>query len=1086
MLDGIKSGFEKFDLEARLIVSGGGSAIQYGTSGNLFSYFTPDYLTVVPGVILGASRGGGSLNFAAATLEIPALGIDEDWSITSDTTVTQLVQFSGLRLITMPSGVWRLTGDSITWIVNGSTEYTHGSFTLTSGMAPTAAAVPLFGIPFEVFGQASYGPVAVTRCLTTETITPYTYSSSGVVRGGFRIKIGGVWKIAPIDLVDSTATGIIEADDCWNVGVNVLSRETGSAGNINIRREFGKCLIVPNWPHEMVRLEPSHEEIVYRTGLPEFKIINTDYSRTYVCATDFETETDNSSQVVLYPLESAALFNAGDSPHTFEGVITRSKKALLTSTITVTDMVPSSYTMTAFGTGLNELPNVSTTPASLLNSDTLNRWRAIYANTILSPFTCFGVWFPPDTASSSVRWDLLGADSDRDYWETVRQQHATHPALPIGENTRRRVSMVSQPVAQSAVLGIPENLIGLRNFWGVDQVGKTATTFPTEFTTNSSSAARFAFWNGATPGSGSVGANITIDSGSDAVEFELASFTVFPYMTTTLSDRLKVVWTDTNIAAVKVFAIGTDGTSKQIGPTAGVVSDTVYRIPFGDSAKWATSAAGDFGAGYLTDDHVPDAGVSADDISGTVLSDENLISSFGLLPGFSPVKIRIEITRAGTYTGNVSISHPTFYQSPWADAKVFHENGNFSTILFKNGPMVRFGALGFFDYLFDTILSTPIPISGTANKTTIGDLWCWENLFLAGEAATTGFTTRLPAEFVEDEEYPAGVTKHLWRYVDAENNTYIDSISFIPQGAVKPCLLYYSTWRGGVYNFWMLPAKRLQKSDDYASTGEYGIYRYTLGCSKHPHIVPGNSLPELNRSGTDHLANATAPEGWTVRTFSESVDNNEAQDFMFHWEGVDWFEMRPWRGQAFMGMAAADAGEPLTYDVLKNLRHCLGYIKTGTAWLSISSTNGPYLWTDVDTGQAADYFDIAYHDGSGELYLSVINGGAIQLYKTKDEGDTLTSVMTLGSGDYSAIEWTPNNLLYAYRLDSGGTLYGRVIDAAGNTIVSETATNLTGLDQAPFDVRVSVNSDQKQVIGATYKLGGNRLFKTASDGFTFS
>jgi hypothetical protein len=94
--------------------------------------------------------------------------------------------------------------------------------------------------------------------------------------------------------------------------------------------------------------------------------------------------------------------------------------------------------------------------------------------------------------------------------------------------------------------------------------------------------------------------------------------------------------------------------------------------------------------------------------------------------------------------------------------------------------------------------------------------------------------------------------------------------------------------------------------------------------------------------------------------------------------------------------------------------------------------------------------------------------------------------MTLGSGDFSAIEWTPNNLLYAYRLDSGGTLYGRVLDAQANTVVSETTTNLTGLDQKAFDIRVSVNSDQKQVIGITYQIGGARQFKTAADGFTFS
>jgi hypothetical protein len=332
----------------------------------------------------------------------------------------------------------------------------------------------------------------------------------------------------------------------------------------------------------------------------------------------------------------------------------------------------------------------------------------------------------------------------------------------------------------------------------------------------------------------------------------------------------------------------------------------------------------------------------------------------------------------------------------------------------------------------------------------------------------------------EYETYESPDTEDLWR--EPENSS-LTSISGVFPSAARPRLWYLNTFRN-------LPptsvTMRKKRDAALAETGAYGQHTYTDIGYKHPHIVPGNTVAELIYGAVDHLENATAVDGWTVRTFSEAVTNNEAEDWMFRWSGVDWFEMRPWRGQAFVGMATEEDGDPLTYDVLKNLRHCVGYLKTGTAWLSISSTNGPYTWTDVDTAQAADYFDIAYHDGSGTLLLSVVDAGAITLYKTTDEGDTLTSIMTLGSGDFSAIEWTPNNLLYAYRLDSGGTLYGRVLDAQYNTVVSETATNLTGLDQKAFDVRVSVNSNQKQVIGVTYQIGGVRLFKTATDGITFA
>jgi len=1061
-------------LEYRLSVSGASDGTFGGWNGRLTTFFLDNPITLNTGIDLFVES---SLTARSYELNIGDLGISETRTVGSSGSLHSSVLFEGLELYCTLGGLWTLKIGSIQWYIDGVVDTTFGPFDFDGSYPCCPSSVPIIGIPPLIQGGAGFSPEYSDGCTGGVETTYESNTATAEILGGWRIKFGADWFNAPIDL---PSTDWISATDCYNITLNMKDFQSRN-GLTTVKETDGAYAYAwPNMDKSLQRLNSDYETLVVRTHLPGWAVRTTAISGTYNCAGDGTPSTTITDDYV-YPVTSTLLSGVTSTPHVIETEITRNTPAPYGETHTATTYTSTGWTQTNDSSILGPVyTSFVSVPGLLAHPE----WIGTFWNTWFHPHWSYVLWFPPDTASSSVRWNLLGADSDIDYWTQLFQQHITHPSLPSGENTLRRVNVDLEPAAQNGNYGLASSLADTPCWWGAPRFTVEEEVFPTSFVTDSTSSTRFTFKNGGGAGTGSVGANIVIDSGSDAVEFDLTSFTVYPFMTTTLADRLKAVWSDTNIATVKLFSIGVDGTSKQIGPTAGVVSDTIYRIPFGDSEKWATSAGADFGAGYLTDDYTPDAGVSADDITPATLADEERISSFNLLPGYSPAKIRIEITRAGVYTGAVTLGHPTFYMAPWVDAKAFHESGLVSTILFKSGPMVRYGALGFYDYALDVILSTPVPIASVANKTTIGDLWCWENVFLRGLAATTGLLTRMELEFVEDEEFPAGVTKHLWRYSDGEN-IFIDSLSGVFNSAIGPRLWYLST-RRCLPPLSMMPEKARSTGTGWVADGDPELQGCSEISNKQPHIVPGNTPPYLIHASVDHLENATAVDGWTVRTFSGAVDNNESQDWMFNWSGVDWFEMRPWRGQAFVGMATADDGDPLTYDVLKNIRHCVGYLKTGTAWLSISSTNSPYTWTDIDTAQTADYFDIAYHDGSGALLLSVVDGGAITLYKTVDEGDTLTSIMTLGSGDFSAIEWTPNNLLYAYRLDSGGTLYGRVLDAQYNTVVSETATNLTGLDQKAFDIRVSVNSNQKQVIGVTYQIGGVRLFKTATDGFTFA
>jgi hypothetical protein len=78
-------------------------------------------------------------------------------------------------------------------------------------------------------------------------------------------------------------------------------------------------------------------------------------------------------------------------------------------------------------------------------------------------------WFPPNTASSSIRWDLLGADSDIDYWFKVRQQYGYHPSLPSGENTLHRINVESDLINQNALNGVTLAAFDLPCWWGLSR-----------------------------------------------------------------------------------------------------------------------------------------------------------------------------------------------------------------------------------------------------------------------------------------------------------------------------------------------------------------------------------------------------------------------------------------------------------------------------------------------------------------------------------------------------------------------------------------------------------------------------------------
>jgi hypothetical protein len=557
---------------------------------------------------------------------------------------------------------------------------------------------------------------------------------------------------------------------------------------------------------------------------------------------------------------------------------------------------------------------------TLTHSGDAYSWLVEYNNSIIHPFSSYGLYYPKDTDSSAVRWDLAGSDSLATYWFAIRQQYMAHPSLPVGENTLRRTNIVNESIAQNGLYDLTFSMIGQPCYWGSDLIAVSNESYPSSMTTDSTSSARFTFFNGGGAGVGAVGTDITLTTG-DKIKFLMPSFTDHPYNYPMISDRVNVTWSTTNVTNIKVYAVGVDGTKV-------LITDNVqgtFRIPNGASSEWATSLAEDFGDLYIADTY---SAVAGSDGSAAFVADEDRIASFELMPAFTCQYLEYDVTKTGVAT----IHHPTFYMAPLADAQVFHETGDLQAILFKSGPILRPGSQSYFNYLTDTILTTPTPIDLIDGAQTIGDGWSLENSYFKGVLASTNNLTRLGNEFVSGEEFAPGVSKHLWRYVDADGNYYVDSMSFWVNSDLGPKLIYYSTWRASAQNCYFLPTLQRKASLGWAEDTNYGMFRYTWATSKHPQIVPGIIQPQLKKAGVDTLTYASAPTGWSVGIFQGAVTNNEGYDWEFWWNSTHWFDMRAWRGQtAVLGLATATCKHPYIVEDSEGRLH-VAYIKDGDVW----------------------------------------------------------------------------------------------------------------------------------------------------------
>jgi hypothetical protein len=1067
-----------FDANATFTTIGTGDLKNWGAQ--IYNYYSDSYISTAVGFQMTMS--GVEITPALnATLDIPDLGISEVRAYAYADNGDSRLLFEDITIYTDTTGTWKLEIGAVTWTVNGAVElYDNTGWTLTGGLAVVQPTLNIFGTPPGMTGSIQNSVIPPTiGCNTSSFGTGWTADGYIIVEGGYRFDETGTWENLPVAwnhadqtpdaYVQGTTTDAIELRSAFSTSATGYDSEV-------ITWQSDAFMIVPQMTKKLTRVQTDYEELVYRSGFQGVRRWDFSFTGEELDCTSEPIDPGTTSSVYTntYPSKTELLANVRDTTHALEdvfGVTTYSpagvsyQRSWAAQTMYGSDGANSRF-------GVDQYDTANLPPYHSFGG--AQAWRSNFM-AWTSPGWLMCPWFPPNTASSSIRWDLLGADSDIDYWFKIRQQYGYHPSLPSGENTLHRINIESDLINQNALNGVTVAAFDLPCWWGVSRTNiLKQSDWLASVTTNASTSSRWSFWDGTSAGVGSVTAtDVTLTTG-DAIEFAMASYTVYPFMYPTVSDRIAINWTDPNVSTVNCYAVGFDGEKVLIGSTV-----ATHRIPAGRASKWATSGGQDFGASYLTDEYQRVKNPSSKDISATVASDVNIITNYALLPGFACSKIRFEITRVNP-ANPVSIKHPTFYLAPIENAKVFYETGRISTLLFADGNAIRYGTLSFFNYTTKAAISTPLP-ADILYAPTIGDCWAFENCFFRARDALTDLSTRLAAEFVLNEEYT--IVKHLWTNPDDE----ITSISGVWYGDNSPVFWYGNTYRS-IPPMNLFPEKERTKAADWLPTGTRMSQMVSYATGKHPFIVPlTTTAPELKLgAGANLLTPVTSVTGWRVSSWSPTPNNNEGYDYSLWWSGVEWIKVRPWRG-FFNVLDFLSHGCRLSADIdfasnvhvrafADNAGNVLIYKADNTLAFSLVNTLA------LNATSASIRIDRQSNDQ--KLYLVVEDEPDIKLYVGDSAEGTFTLMRTIATGKKPIIVIGRDGNRYIYWLD-GTSIKGEKTDRADTILATGFTVVASGVDDECMAVDEDVYDGGKRRLVLFDVESGSVVQRTSEDGETF-
>lgn len=1109
-----------------------------GASVTAISRYAPDLVDFDIGIeasVVYSHVAATGVTTRLCSLSIPALSVMETDSAEA-ASGSSFVRFLGFAVYVEDTATWLATWTGIEWWANGSVAWSDGAGTLAGGyLAP--AGIPLIGGPPKVSaGTTGIAPPLPISAIDLAFSDVCTVSGSG----GWRFDPGSGSVSLPIELDVASVPGhggacgcdpdmpsfggtttsdiaveaeyrlesvltpdeLWECEDCPNgPAVVPLVAETHDA-TTTLRVTTTSVTALPALTREIVRLGGADSfALWYRFGFPR-----TQLYASAACHTDFDPTPESQTVDVsdVHPRRSEFLGGVGESVHAIEDPLAdvacapyefRAEHWTVTETfVTVLDVGscppdppgPPPQVIDCWPVN-DELCGVVWTaqfpyavddrtdnPDIAPLYDHLDA-LARYYNTVCAPHWSFVLWFPPDVEEGGIlsyEWPVDGARANpSEYWEPIRTQYCMHPALPAPENVLRRTSIVAEPLMSGGLVEwLRDNLFGQLTSWvGVACFDLLGYTVPSSYTYDDTSAA---LWSGedcsVTPGASTV--NVDPDAGITDVKvrLDLSSFSEGPRLFAQLCDRISFDWAATNVAAMSVYLENPHGDKVLLGTAPG----TQAVRPLSNDSKYAGTWAQDKGNGLVTDtgsDSQPEGE------SAAVCGSAERVHAFELLRGRGAKWLLFELT-VDDPDVDVEIEYPTVH-SPADPAKVVAENGSHHAVVFADGPGLRTGQWSFWNG--SALLETPVvyPIGwpkGQGWLQSALDALVAKRVLMEAREYDDGLDAE--QQSVYDAVENAGTTADE-RYERTDEHTHcfpveseeplgthvlVNSFREVPPASMLPVYdrgadLVQTT--GLVQKAWTFSKRR----------------RSLVYAGARPRLVDPDTL-------SDWYTHTAVCAGWHDASHDRAVDNEEV-DFSLRVDGVELALIRPWHGD--FAVFPDGSLRCLSYDVSPSNRHVRVSVDGSDELQTQASSNlrTSLAWSDPLPGgfDAADA-TVRFIGSTGVLgLLYATPGGDVEWRTSPDEGENWSGADSVGSGTRTAWRLGRNQERHQYWLD-GDAIKGRIVDQAGNVLVSTFTVVASGVDDAPIACDEDFRSGGAQNVLLRYFDGGTLTEVRLKDG----
>lgn len=712
---------------------------------------------------------------------------------------------------------------------------------------------------------------------------------------------------------------------------------------------------------------------------------------------------------------------------------------------------------------------------------------ARYVNYWSSPAWCFRPRYPASSDSGAAAWLILGVAADPFYsWQKWKMQQAKDPRMSSGDASLALMDVISPPLRNGALSGFWAGFYAdgcsVGSCIGGDAWKAVIPTIPTSYTPTSATSAR---WSavGATL---AFGASITVTpgaAGTVTVDYVLDDFGTDPRMLLALLKSVVAAWTGGTITAASIEVIGQDGSAAVLGSAPGT-----YGWPSARPAtKHAISGEQNYGDGFAG---IADTGVAAgpdagNDVSAASLADTILNEAFQLLPGFSAKLLRFSFTV--TSTAAITLSYPKF--NLFTGAKAIPENPFVTIVIYDNGPALRLGEHRWWDATGTGWLEPPV-IRGFGYDATQGQYSSLDGL--ADMEAT--FQGRDPNAVIDADI--AGIWDSVEQGGRGDVATGTNAYWVAAQGAAGAAVPTLACVNGyETPPLAQLPHKA--RGSDLKETGAYALEAWAHAQESRCYVASGASLLKLvDGGGLNWLSPASfSVLGYSIAKHDRPTTGSEGDLFQLqNGASVEIATMSPRHGLLSI-YATGGTTTGLAYDVTLPRLHARALLRNSDGHLLIeiaSNEPQPLSWTDTDTGltgiDAAKLQWLRYGD-SATLGVFYRDSGGLHYMQTSDGGRHFTTPMTIDSGStYWALDFvdSPRGKWF-YWLESDGTIYLEILDNYLNVVMAKTATNLTGVSNAPISARQSLRTGNEFRIGMLFTNGsGAQHMMAGIDGLTFS